>query len=353
MVDDLSDFNAELVDLKRRITRLESGSILEASSIDRGGMTVRAAEGIRVEAPGTIMVGGDEPVTLGQFGGQAQIAVGTEGLIFGEGGYLVVRYADHNVLSANASTTSIDGPGEAGVVVSSNAVRVDGPGDIEVNVASGGIQLVGPGGSRVSIEGGSVGIVVDGNTAIAFYDSGHILVNRGLIPQLPSGMTGEYLVLGSDNRLYRTQGGSGGGPGGSRFQWPFSLDLVTSEFRPPDRPSHEGIDFGLGIANIEGTPIPCMGSGTVSRILAEGQGHGWGNGVVVDHGTVLGNNLRTLYAHMYQPPAVSLGQQVGKGQTLGGIGNTGNSFGNHLHLETHVNGVPINPRDFMATYQNA
>lgn len=324
MVEDRSDWNAEIRDLKRRIARLESGSMLESSSIDRGGMTVRAAEGIRVEAPGTIMVGGDEPVTLGQVGSQAQIGVGDEVVIYAADGYFNISFQGQNV----------------------------------VRVGPGGTNLVGPEATGVSAESESITLSIDGTVALMLRDGGsnrYMLLNRALIPELPSSLTGEHLVIASDNRMYRTTGGSGGGPGpgGSRFRWPFSLDLVTSEFRPPDRPTHDGIDFGLGIANIEGTPIPCMGAGTVSRILAEGQGHGWGNGVVVDHGTVEGSNLRTLYAHMYQPPPVSLGQQVTKGQTLGGIGNTGNSFGNHLHLETHVNGTPINPRTFMATYENA
>lgn len=59
----------------------------------------------------------------------------------------------------------------------------------------------------------------------------------------------------------------------------------------------------------------------------------YGNYVVVQHD----NGIATLYAHM-SSRAVSEGQIVTQGQTLGYVGSTGSSTGNHLHLEFRVNG---------------
>lgn len=121
----------------------------------------------------------------------------------------------------------------------------------------------------------------------------------------------------------------------TRFIWPFSLSLVTSEFGQRWGRLHAGIDFGNGAANVTGTPIPASSSG---RVIVAGWHSGYGNAVVIDHG----NGLHTLYGHMFQSPSVSVGQTVTQGQTLGGIGNTGNSFGNHLHFETHEGGYNWN-----------
>lgn len=143
-------------------------------------------------------------------------------------------------------------------------------------------------------------------------------------------------------------------PGGSGdWQWPFPLDVVTSEFQPPDRPNHNGMDFSGGPA-VMGAPIPCAGNGTVYLTASEGNYGGYGNVCVVDHGTVNGHWSLTLYAHMDTFPVVSVGQTVVRGQTLGPVGNTGNSYGAHLHFETWVDGdntgYAINPRDFLGQF---
>lgn len=122
-------------------------------------------------------------------------------------------------------------------------------------------------------------------------------------------------------------------PGTSNFIWPFSLSLVTSEFGYRNGRLHAGMDFGRGIANIPGTPIPSAGAG---RVIIAKSGHGgYGNAVVVDHG----GGRCTLYGHMQNGSmAVTVGQNVTQGQKLGGIGNTGASAGYHLHFETHEGG---------------
>ncbi|MGX9346387.1 M23 family metallopeptidase [Microbacterium sp. KNMS] len=131
------------------------------------------------------------------------------------------------------------------------------------------------------------------------------------------------------------------------FAWPFSLTYVTSEYgwRESTNSFHAGMDFSYG--GIGGAAIHPVGAGAVSRNVAWHAG--WGNYVVIDHG----NGLETLYAHMQQPSTLQVGEAVTKATTLGFVGNTGNSFGDHLHLETWVNGQHMNPRTWMDQYGTA
>ena len=61
--------------------------------------------------------------------------------------------------------------------------------------------------------------------------------------------------------------------------------------------------------------------------------------------------LYLLYAHLYQPSPLTLGQTVTCGETLGGVGTTGNSVNNHLHLETRL-GPAGASFSIMGHYQN-
>ena len=157
------------------------------------------------------------------------------------------------------------------------------------------------------------------------------------------------------------EGDNGGGgpvdPGNpGEWAWPFPLSQVTSEFHAPDRPNHQGIDFGSGASNQAGTPIPSAGAGVVIVANNTQDYGGYGNAVVVQHDGAgpNGQTVYIVYGHMSSPgPAVSVGQSVTKGQNLGPIGQTGNSFGNHLHFEvrcgSNSTNSAVNPRDFMAT----
>lgn len=99
---------------------------------------------------------------------------------------------------------------------------------------------------------------------------------------------------------------------------------------------HTGIDIAGGIA---GRPIVAAESG---RVMTAGVLGGYGNCVTVDHG----GGISTLYAHMSRI-AVSRGQMVKKGQTLGWVGDTGLATGPHLHFEVRVNGKPVNPLNYV------
>ena len=90
--------------------------------------------------------------------------------------------------------------------------------------------------------------------------------------------------------------------------------------------SHTGID----IPAPGGTPIQACKSG---QVVTSAYHYSYGNYVVIDHG----NGNSTLYAHM-SSRAVSEGQMVSQGQTIGYVGSTGVSTGNHLHYEVWYNG---------------
>ncbi len=129
-------------------------------------------------------------------------------------------------------------------------------------------------------------------------------------------------------------------PGGGTFIWPFPESAVSSSYGPRDVTRfHEGIDFGAGAIGGPGTPIPAIGDGTVETIAVHPN---FGNMIIINHGVLPpdsphpGQVCRSLYAHMINPSPLMEGAPVAKGTTVGGVGNTGASFGAHLHLEIHI-----------------
>lgn len=101
---------------------------------------------------------------------------------------------------------------------------------------------------------------------------------------------------------------------------------------------HKGIDITK--PGCAGTPTVASAGGTV--IQASDKGNGYGNCVIIDHG----NGISTLYAH-HQSLAVSVGDTVVQGQTIGYIGHTGYAYGDHLHFEVRLNGEHTNPLNYV------
>lgn len=115
--------------------------------------------------------------------------------------------------------------------------------------------------------------------------------------------------------------------------------VITSRFGSNDSVrshAHSGLD----IAAPYGTPIKAAASGTVT--FSGNAGDGFGNYVIVSHG----NGVTTVYAHC-SSLLVSSGQTVSQGQVIARVGSTGNSTGNHLHLEVRKNGVTYNPQNYV------
>lgn len=105
----------------------------------------------------------------------------------------------------------------------------------------------------------------------------------------------------------------------------------TSKFGWRDIGSGQEFHQGVDIANSKGTTIVAAANGFVSYAGSMG---GYGNVIIITH-SINGQTHATVYAHL-NSIGVSVGQQVSQGQNIGGMGNTGRSFGDHLHFEIHV-----------------
>jgi murein DD-endopeptidase MepM/ murein hydrolase activator NlpD len=135
-------------------------------------------------------------------------------------------------------------------------------------------------------------------------------------------------------QLAAAQGASDTTPSAAGLIWPVN-GPVTSPFGYRWGRLHSGIDIGVP----EGTPIHAAAAGTV--VLAAWT-DGYGNYTCIDHG----GGLATCYAHQ-SAYAVSTGAHVSQGQVIGYVGNTGHSFGPHLHFEVRINGVPVDPLGYL------
>ncbi len=126
------------------------------------------------------------------------------------------------------------------------------------------------------------------------------------------------------------------------YLWPLDgYYKVTSDYGMRWHPilkkykKHTGID----ISAPKGTPIMAAGDGTV--IIAQ-YNSAYGNMVIIDHG----GGISTLYGHL-SSIGVSVGQSVKKGDTIGKVGSTGWSTGNHLHFEVRKNGSDVSPWNYV------
>lgn len=119
-----------------------------------------------------------------------------------------------------------------------------------------------------------------------------------------------------------------------RFAMPTTSRKVTSKFGRRWGRNHEGLDIKVYV----GDTIRAAFDGKV-RISSYNAG-GYGYYIVIRHP----NGLETLYGHMSKLLA-NEDQIVTAGQPIGLGGNTGRSFGAHLHFETRICGTPINPAE--------
>lgn len=144
------------------------------------------------------------------------------------------------------------------------------------------------------------------------------------------------------NSNLATSASTGSGKHSGKFIWPVAASgtYVSSGYGSRWGTFHYGMDITGGGGN---APIVAAASGTV-KIASNACSHnfgknyncgcngGYGNYVVIDHG----DGLLTYYGHMSHA-IVSAGQHVEQGQTIGYMGSTGYSTGNHLHFEVRVN----------------
>lgn len=332
---DLNDAWGWVQKIIRRIERLESGAMLENSSITDGRMRfigglLRVDSGGRVEIEGTLE-GGGTFIWTGTLTNNGPLIQNGTWKLNGTG-----EIVGNTLLTGNLTV-------QGGGKITAGSVRIEGgkiyvgtmvldptnhngmitfPNDGQVLATGNNLEMYGPNGA-----GGRNGI--------------RILPDHISIAKLPTrtDLSGLFWVAADNGgNLYKVAQNVGGPM--RPLRWPFPSSTVTDEFGPRPSPGpggstdHEGIDFAPGA----GTAIPAAGSGTVE--LA-GDNGGFGYCVIINHG----GGLKTLYGHMQSMPSVSVGSAVTAGQTIGYVGNTGVSFGAHLHFEVHVNGTPVNPRN--------
>ncbi|MFT4234458.1 MAG: M23 family metallopeptidase [Microbacterium sp.] len=109
---------------------------------------------------------------------------------------------------------------------------------------------------------------------------------------------------------------------------------------------HEGIDLTPG----EGAPVQAVADGVV-RVATEAGG-AYGVNVYIDH-IIDGELVTTHYAHMeYGSLLVEAGDVVHVGQQIGSVGNTGRSYGAHLHFEVIIDGSTIDPAPWLEANAN-
>lgn len=124
--------------------------------------------------------------------------------------------------------------------------------------------------------------------------------------------------------------------GTGQMGWPLDGGYVSDTFIS-DR-NHKGLD----IAAPEGTEIYAAEEGEV--VSAGWNSGGYGNVVMIEHP----DGYATVYGHMISVYAVE-GEYVQKGQLIGFVGNTGNSFGDHCHFEVRYQGICYDPASFLNT----
>lgn len=127
------------------------------------------------------------------------------------------------------------------------------------------------------------------------------------------------------------------------FKWPCpSSGRITSSFGDRESPTegassnHKGIDIGAQ----SGASVVAAASGTVVISTYSASA---GNYVMISHGA----GVYSVYMHM-SSIAVSSGEEVSAGQTIGTVGSTGYSTGPHLHFGIRINGSYVNPMTYVS-----
>ncbi|MFA9557001.1 peptidoglycan DD-metalloendopeptidase family protein [Evansella sp. AB-rgal1] len=127
---------------------------------------------------------------------------------------------------------------------------------------------------------------------------------------------------------------------------PTSGGRITSRFGNRNDPFSGATSFhsGIDIAGPLNSPIYATADGIV---LTAGWDGPLGRAITIQHG----GTYETIYAHL-NSIAVSVGDEVKKGEIIGGMGTTGRSTGVHLHYEIKRNGNYVNPYTYMTFHEN-
>jgi LysM repeat protein len=139
--------------------------------------------------------------------------------------------------------------------------------------------------------------------------------------------TARYYGEGACGSIYEGAVGTG------TFVWPTTDHSVSGYAYDP------GVHPAIDIGGQEGNSVFATDSGVI--VYAGWSDYGYGNLIVIDHGT----GWQSAYAHL-SAIGVGCGQSVYQGGYIGALGSTGNSSGPHLHFELSINGAKVNPLDY-------
>jgi murein DD-endopeptidase MepM/ murein hydrolase activator NlpD len=191
------------------------------------------------------------------------------------------------------------------------------------------------------------------------YPANHLDPNAVGDPQNANIKTNTFLIVPGGEYQYHTPGAL---PLGITRSNPASAQVAGSGACPPitggaigtgtfvyptDRHYLSGFDYstktnhlGIDLAAEMGDNIYAADGGVV--VYAGANSYGYGNMIMIDHGT----GFQTLYAHL-SAIFVQCGFNVTQGQTIGSAGATGHASGAHLHFEVRTASAVINPHDVL------
>jgi murein DD-endopeptidase MepM/ murein hydrolase activator NlpD len=118
--------------------------------------------------------------------------------------------------------------------------------------------------------------------------------------------------------------------------WPVA-GIISQPYNNGTNPEahHEGVDI---IAENNALVM----SAARGIVIQSGQDRDLGRYIKIDHAY----NVQTVYGHLSRS-FVQVGDHVNKGTTLGTVGNSGNSFGPHLHYEISIKGKSVDPQNYL------
>ncbi len=133
------------------------------------------------------------------------------------------------------------------------------------------------------------------------------------------------------------------------YVWPTVSKRITQYFTSV----HRGVDVGGVNAGISGDDLYAFCDGTVVRVFNWTQANGTSGNASMGNAIFIhslnpkpelgGKYLRTIYMHLQQPTPLRVGDKVKAGDFIGKMGNTGYSFGTHLHFGMQVHNSKFNP----------
>lgn len=142
----------------------------------------------------------------------------------------------------------------------------------------------------------------------------------------------------------------------TQFIWPISFQGVATQFHDPEYlfrrwvGEHSGLDLRTLLNGFPamGLPVRAVANGTVVKIVNNGKYTG--NAIYLQHG----GNFLSVYLHLskitvVEDQFVPVGKVIALSGGLAGLPGSGLSTGPHLHFEVRLNGIPVNPLDYLPT----